>query len=176
MTSNTYDVGDVVMAAKALRNDGTYPDPAISIGEILVEEGTRGQVINVGLYLQEHIVYAIAFENGRIVGALERELTTVEDAAHEESGDAQPAAKTTAAGAAAEGSAPAAVLVAEKVPAEPAAHSAHDGAAGPAAKSCKHGSVNCKSTKADAEAAAPAAPAKPTPSAKPTPPAKDGRR
>ncbi|THJ75270.1 nitrogen fixation protein NifZ [Candidatus Frankia alpina] len=181
MTSNTYDVGDVVMAAKALRNDGTYPDPAISIGEILVEEGTRGQVINVGLYLQEHIVYAIAFENGRIVGALERELTTVEDAAHEESGDAQPAAKTTAAkttaaGAAAEGSAPAAVLVAEKVPAEPAAHSAHDGAAGPAEKSCKHGSVNCKSTKADAEAAAPAAPAKPTPSAKPTPPAKDGRR
>lgn len=71
----TYDVGDLVIAAKALRNDGTYPDPSIAIGQVLVEEGTKGEVLNVGLYLQEHVVYAVAFENGRLVGALERELT-----------------------------------------------------------------------------------------------------
>ncbi|WP_018501682.1 nitrogen fixation protein NifZ [Parafrankia discariae] len=71
---STFDVGDVVATTKALRQDGTFPDPNIATGQILVEPGTRGEVINVGLYLQEHIVYAVAFENGRVVGALEREL------------------------------------------------------------------------------------------------------
>ncbi|EFC83876.1 nitrogen fixation protein NifZ [Parafrankia sp. EUN1f] len=71
---SAFDVGDVVATTKALRQDGTFPDPDIPTGQILVEEGTRGEVINVGLYLQEHIVYAVAFENGRVVGALEREL------------------------------------------------------------------------------------------------------
>jgi hypothetical protein len=168
MTTNTYDVGDVVMAAKALRNDGTYPDPAISIGEILVEVGTRGQVINVGLYLQEHIVYAVAFENGRIVGALERELEAPEDAPEAES--AQPAAAQPVAAptATAEGSAPAAVLLAEKVPAEPAAH----GAGEHAAKTCKHGSANCKSAAADAELAVLSTPAEPAEAAEAATPAK----
>ncbi|MCM3925800.1 nitrogen fixation protein NifZ, partial [Frankia sp. AiPs1] len=163
MTTNTYDVGDVVMAAKALRNDGTYPDPAISIGEILVEAGTRGQVINVGLYLQEHIVYAIAFENGRIVGALERELEAPEDATAAESAAAETVVASAAtATAAAEGSVPVAVLLADKVPAEPAAH----GAGGHAGKACKHGSANCKSAAADAELAAPSTPAEPAEAAK----------
>ncbi|OAA26888.1 nitrogen fixation protein NifZ [Frankia sp. EI5c] len=71
---SAFDVGDVVATTKALRQDGTFPDPNIATGQILVEPGTRGEVINVGLYLQEHIVYAVAFENGRVVGALEREL------------------------------------------------------------------------------------------------------
>ncbi|MCK9902373.1 nitrogen fixation protein NifZ [Parafrankia sp. FMc2] len=71
---SAFDVGDVVATTKALRQDGTFPDPDIATGQILVEPGTRGEVINVGLYLQEHVVYAVAFENGRVVGALEREL------------------------------------------------------------------------------------------------------
>ncbi|ABD13825.1 nitrogen fixation protein NifZ [Frankia sp. CcI156] len=97
--NSTYDVGDIVVAVKALRNDGTYPDPAIAVGEVLVEAGTRGQVINVGLYLQEHIVYAVAFDHGRIVGALERELVSPEQwqqAAAVAAGTAAPAATTTA--------------------------------------------------------------------------------
>ncbi|CAO5193630.1 Protein NifZ [Frankia sp. AiPs1] len=79
MTSNIYDVGDVVCTVKDLRNDGTYPDPAVSIGDVIVEAGTIGEVINVGLYLQEHIVYAVAFRNGKVVGALERELALPAD-------------------------------------------------------------------------------------------------
>ncbi|MBX6388939.1 MAG: nitrogen fixation protein NifZ [Frankia sp.] len=71
---NAYDIGDLVTATRALRNDGTYPEPGIAVGEVLVPEGTRGEVINIGLYLQEHIIYAVAFENGRVVGCLEREI------------------------------------------------------------------------------------------------------
>ncbi|MEX5710231.1 nitrogen fixation protein NifZ [Parafrankia sp. FMc6] len=88
---STFDVGDVVATTKALRQDGTFPDPNIATGQILVEPGTRGEVINVGLYLQEHIVYAVAFENGRVVGALEREL---EAAVRETSPSSRAAAAT----------------------------------------------------------------------------------
>ncbi|OHV19649.1 nitrogen fixation protein NifZ [Parafrankia soli] len=90
---STFDVGDVVATTKALRQDGTFPDPNIATGQILVEPGTRGEVINVGLYLQEHIVYAVAFENGRVVGALEREL---EAAVRETSPSSRAAATATA--------------------------------------------------------------------------------
>lgn len=90
---STFDVGDVVATTKALRQDGTFPDPNIATGQILVEPGTRGEVINVGLYLQEHIVYAVAFENGRVVGALEREL---EAAVRETSPSSRAADEATA--------------------------------------------------------------------------------
>lgn len=72
--NHAFDVGDLVMATRDLRNDGTYPDPEMGVGALLVPSGTRGEVLSVGLYLQEHIVYAIAFGNGRVVGCLEREL------------------------------------------------------------------------------------------------------
>jgi nitrogen fixation protein NifZ len=72
-----FDIGDLVLATKALRNDGTYPEPGIATGAVLVPAGTRGEVLNVGLYLQEHIVYAVAFGNGRVVGCLGRELEAV---------------------------------------------------------------------------------------------------
>lgn len=71
---NAYDVGDLVTATKDLRNDGTYPEVGIEIGQVLVPEGCDGEVLNVGVYLQEHIIYAVAFQNGRIVGCMEREL------------------------------------------------------------------------------------------------------
>lgn len=71
---NKFDIGDAVTAAKTLRNDGTYPEPGIETGAVLVPQDTLGEVLNVGLYLQEHIVYAVAFRNGRVVGCLEREL------------------------------------------------------------------------------------------------------
>lgn len=76
-----FDLGDLVVATRALRNDGTYPDPGIGVGTVLVPAGTPGEVLNVGLYLQEHIVYAVAFGNGRVVGCLERELTAAAVAA-----------------------------------------------------------------------------------------------
>ncbi len=69
-----FDVGDEVVTVKVLRNDGTYPEPGIAVGDVLVDAGSVGHVRGVGLYLQEHIVYAVAFTNGRVVGCLEKEL------------------------------------------------------------------------------------------------------
>ncbi len=73
--ANAFDVGDLVTATKALRNDGTYPEPGVVVGEVLVPAGTPGEVLDVGLYLQKHIIYAVAFGNGRVVGCMERELS-----------------------------------------------------------------------------------------------------
>jgi hypothetical protein len=63
-----------VVATRDLRQDGTFPDPAIAVGEVLVPADVPGQVVDVGVYLNEHIVYAVAFGNGRVVGCLEREV------------------------------------------------------------------------------------------------------
>ena len=73
-----YEIGDLVVTTKDLRNDGTYPDLDIKVGDVLVEEGTRGVVVNVGIYLQQHVIYAVSFETGRVVGCLTRELTLPE--------------------------------------------------------------------------------------------------
>jgi nitrogen fixation protein NifZ len=70
-----YAAGDLVVAAKDLRQDGTYPDPSFAVGDVIVEEGTPGQVVDVGVYLNEHIVYAVAFAGLRLVGCLEREVS-----------------------------------------------------------------------------------------------------
>ncbi|WP_131747194.1 nitrogen fixation protein NifZ [Frankia sp. Cppng1_Ct_nod] len=82
-----FDVGDAVVTVKHLRNDGTYPEPGIAVGDILVEAGALGHVHGVGVYLQEHIVYAVAFANGRVVGCLERELEPAAVAARHEGGE-----------------------------------------------------------------------------------------
>ena len=69
-----YAIGDRVTATRALRQDGTFPDPRVPVGQVLIEEGTAGQVVDIGVYLNEHLVYAVAFDSGRLVGCLEREL------------------------------------------------------------------------------------------------------
>ena len=77
-----FAVGDRVTTTRALRQDGTFPDPEVAVGQVLVEAGVAGQVMDIGVYLNEHLVYAVAFDSGRIVGCLERELTdeTTDDA------------------------------------------------------------------------------------------------
>lgn len=69
-----FSAGDLVIAAKDLRQDGTYPDPGFAVGDVIVEKGTPGQVVDVGVYLNEHIVYAVAFTGLRLVGCLDREV------------------------------------------------------------------------------------------------------
>ncbi len=86
-----FDLGDMVTATKVLRDDGTYPEPGSTVGAVLVPSGARGEILNVGLYLQEHIVYAVAFGNGRVVGCLESELAPAP------AGAAPPAAEPVAA-------------------------------------------------------------------------------
>lgn len=69
-----FGTGDLVVATRPLRQDGTFPDPSVAVGEVLVPEGLPGQVVDVGVYLGEHIVYAVAFGSGRLVGCLDREI------------------------------------------------------------------------------------------------------
>jgi nitrogen fixation protein NifZ len=80
-------VGDDVRTTKPLRQDGTFPDPAVAVGEVLVPEGTLGQIVDIGVYLQEHIIYAVVFGNGRVVGCLERELECTRSATPVPGGD-----------------------------------------------------------------------------------------
>ncbi len=74
-----FHIDQQVVAIKALRNDGTYPDPDLDKGEILVPKGLPGYVVDIGTFLQDHLVYAVFFENGRLVGCLERELAPLEE-------------------------------------------------------------------------------------------------
>lgn len=85
-----FAVGDLVVAVRELRQDGTYPDPAIAVGEVLVPADVPGQVVDVGVYLNEHLVYAVAFGNGRLVGCLQRELAGLP--VQRDPADAEPAA------------------------------------------------------------------------------------
>lgn len=82
-----FEVGDRVAATKPLRQDGTFPDTEVAIGEVLVPKGTLGEVINIGLYLQEHIIYAVAFDNGRVVGCMTRELQAIAAVASQPGGN-----------------------------------------------------------------------------------------
>ena len=75
--SQAFDIGSTVVARKALRNDGTYPDPDVAVGAVLVEQGTSGHVVSLGTFLQDRDVYAVRFSSGRLVGCLEHELTPV---------------------------------------------------------------------------------------------------
>lgn len=69
-----FHIDQRVVAVKVIRDDGTYPDPDLGKGAVLVARGTAGYVVDIGTFLQDRLVYAVLFENGRLVGCLEREL------------------------------------------------------------------------------------------------------
>lgn len=73
-----FDIDQRVVTTKVIRNDGTYPDPNLGKGDVLVPKGTPGCVVQIGTFLQDHVVYAVHFENGRLVGCLERELAPLD--------------------------------------------------------------------------------------------------
>ncbi len=72
--NRSFELGEDVVARFSLRNDGTYPDPKLPVGSVLVEKGSRGTVSSVGSFLIDRVVYAVSFENGRLVGCLSHEL------------------------------------------------------------------------------------------------------
>lgn len=74
-----FDIDQRVMAVKTIRNDGTFPDANMAKGDVLVEKGVKGYVVHIGTFLQDITVYAVQFENGRLVGCLERELAPLEE-------------------------------------------------------------------------------------------------
>ncbi len=65
---------DAVRVIRNLRNDGTYPGE--DTGTVLVRRGSIGYVCELGVFLQDQIIYTVHFldSGGRMVGCRESEL------------------------------------------------------------------------------------------------------
>ncbi|WP_204378411.1 nitrogen fixation protein NifZ [Agaribacterium haliotis] len=68
-----YDFGDEVRLVKNVRNDGSYPGKRR--GELLLKQGALGHVRDVGVFLQDQLIYQVHFfEQGKTVGCRAEEL------------------------------------------------------------------------------------------------------
>ncbi len=72
-----FEQNDAVRVIRNLRNDGTYP--GLSTGSLLVRRGSIGYVVDVGIFLQDQIIYSVHFlDSNRIVGCREEELMSAD--------------------------------------------------------------------------------------------------
>jgi nitrogen fixation protein NifZ len=68
-----FEPSDAVRVIRNLRNDGTYP--GLSTGSLLVRRGSIGYVVDVGVFLQDQVIYSVHFlDSDRIVGCRAEEL------------------------------------------------------------------------------------------------------
>lgn len=71
--NSRFNVGDLVVVKKKIKNDGTFP--GVPWGELLVNIGEKGVIIDIGKFLITTDVYTVYFpDRGIIVGCLEHEL------------------------------------------------------------------------------------------------------
>lgn len=68
-----FDFGESVRVTRNVRNDGTYPGK--EVGELLVRRGSVGNVIEVGTFLQDQVIFTVHFlDQGKMVGCRLEEL------------------------------------------------------------------------------------------------------
>ncbi|MDD4914092.1 MAG: nitrogen fixation protein NifZ [Methylococcales bacterium] len=68
-----FDFGERVRVTRNVRNDGTYP--GMEVGELLIRRGSVGNVIEMGTFLQDQVIYTVHFlDQGRMVGCRAEEL------------------------------------------------------------------------------------------------------
>ena len=68
-----FEWGQRVEAALDLFNDGSFP--GAEAGALLVGQGTRGEVVRVGLHVEDReAVYLVDFGRGRVVGCRDKEI------------------------------------------------------------------------------------------------------
>jgi nitrogen fixation protein NifZ len=73
-----FEFGEAVRVTRNIRNDGTYP--GMDIGELLIRRGSVGNVVEVGTFLQDQIIYTVHFlKHGRMVGCRIEELLGVDE-------------------------------------------------------------------------------------------------
>ena len=73
-----FGYGERVVARSVVRNDGTYNGK--DIGEVLVNKGEVGYVININTFLQQFYIYAVDFvDSGHRVGMRAKELCTLDN-------------------------------------------------------------------------------------------------
>lgn len=71
-----FEFGEEVRVTRNIRNDGTYP--AMDVGALLVRRGSIGNVVEVGTFLQDQIIFTVHFlQQGRMVGCRLEELLGV---------------------------------------------------------------------------------------------------
>ncbi len=68
-----FEFGESVRVTRNVRNDGTYP--GMEVGALLIRRGSVGNVIEVGTFLQDQVIFTVHFLNhGRMVGCRLEEL------------------------------------------------------------------------------------------------------
>ncbi|MFZ2725397.1 MAG: nitrogen fixation protein NifZ [Methylococcaceae bacterium] len=73
-----FDFGEAVRVTRNIRNDGTYPGK--EVGNLLVRRGSVGNVVEVGTFLQDQIIFTVHFlSQGRMVGCRIEELIGVDE-------------------------------------------------------------------------------------------------
>ena len=71
-----YQWGQAISCQADLLNDGSYPD--VPVEAVLVEQGTKGEIVNVGMVEETGVpVYLVEFTNGKVIGVLEEEISPV---------------------------------------------------------------------------------------------------
>ena len=79
MPQGKWQFGDAVRLTRNVRNDGTYPGQ--DTGALLIRRGAVGNVVDIGTFLQDQIIYSVHFlDEGRIVGCREEELIGADEA------------------------------------------------------------------------------------------------
>jgi nitrogen fixation protein NifZ len=74
-----FEFGESVRVTRNIRNDGTYP--GVDIGTLLIRRGSVGNVIEVGTFLQDQVIYTVHFLSyGRMVGCRLEELIGIDEA------------------------------------------------------------------------------------------------
>lgn len=72
-----FEIGAEVRVVRNVRNDGTYP--GLPTGAHLVRRGATGHVRDVGLFLQDKVIYSVHFlDENRVVGCREEELQSAD--------------------------------------------------------------------------------------------------
>lgn len=68
-----WEYGDAVRVTRNVRNDGTYP--GVATGDLLVRRGSVGNVVDVGTFLMDQVIYSVHFlDIDRVVGCRAEEL------------------------------------------------------------------------------------------------------
>lgn len=72
-----FDFGEEVRVTRNVRNDGTYP--GMEIGDLLIRRGSVGNVVEMGTFLQDQVIFTVHFiKHGRMVGCRVEELITAD--------------------------------------------------------------------------------------------------
>lgn len=73
-----HEIGEEVRVTRNVRNDGTFP--GLDVGELLVRRGSVGFVRDIGVFLQDQLIYAVHFVDvDRMVGCRAQELQGASD-------------------------------------------------------------------------------------------------